>query len=192
VSASFPILQTKRLNILCLSREQLEAYQIEPEQLERELDISLSRPIMTFITRRAIAKKLRRMQLVPPDRHPWYTYWLIELNLKRFGAGLAGFKGRPDEMGQVEIGYVIDPGFRNQGFMTEAVRSLIDWAFKEPTCKAVIAPNTLKSNLASNRVLEKAGMTVYAQDETSLSWQIEKSCNDIAKPGYISESGERD
>jgi ribosomal-protein-alanine N-acetyltransferase len=183
MSASYPVLHTDRLKITCLSWEQLEAYQLEPEQLERELGLSLSRPVLTSITRRAIAIKLRRMQLVPSAWHPWYTYWLIELNLKRFGAGLAGFKGRPDEIGRVEIGYAIDPGFRNQGFMTKAVRSLIDWAFKEPTCKAVIAPNTLKSNLASNRVLEKAGMTIYAQDETSLSWQIEKSCHELAKPG---------
>lgn len=190
--APFPILHTKRLKIICLRREQLETYQLKPEQLERELGLSLSRPVLTSITRRAIAKKLRRMQFVSTEWHPWYTYWLIELDQKRFGAGLAGFKGRPDELGQVEIGYAIDPGFQNQGLMTEAVRSLIDWAFTEPTCKAVIAPNTLKSNPASNRVLEKAGMSIYSQDEISLSWRIEKPIEMSIPPGQITESGERD
>jgi ribosomal-protein-alanine N-acetyltransferase len=174
VSAPYPILITRRLKVICLSREQLEAYPHKPEQLQRELGISLSRAVLTSITWRAIAKKLKKMQMVSQTLHAWFTYWLIELKQESFGAGLVGFKGLPDEIGRVEIGYILDPAFHGQGYMTEAVRALIDWAFQHDFCKAVIAPNTLKSNPASNRVLEKAGMSVYAQDKTSLSWRIDK------------------
>ncbi len=89
-----------------------------------------------------------------------------------FGAGLAGFKGLPDAAGEVEIGYGIDPICQGHGYMTEAARALIEWAFQSPTCRAVIAPNTL--NPASNRVLEKVGMVVYEETGTARSWRIDK------------------
>jgi ribosomal-protein-alanine N-acetyltransferase len=52
----------------------------------------------------------------------------------------------------VEIGYGIDPAYRNRGYMTEAVRGLIDWAFRDPRCRSITAPNTERSNIASNHV----------------------------------------
>jgi RimJ/RimL family protein N-acetyltransferase len=49
---------------------------------------------------------------------------------------------------------------------------LIDWAFDRPACRCVVAPGTLKSNLASLRVLEKVGMSVYEESEIILSYRI--------------------
>jgi RimJ/RimL family protein N-acetyltransferase len=114
------------------------------------------------------------MAAVPEAIHPWYTYWLIVTPDELYGAGLAGFKGYPDSQGEAEIGYGIDADYRRKGYMTEAVRELIAWAFEEPNCTSIIAPGTLKSNVASNRVLEKAGMFVYEESAKTLSWRIDR------------------
>jgi ribosomal-protein-alanine N-acetyltransferase len=72
----------------------------------------------------------------------------------------------------VEIGYGIDPYTRRQGYTTEAVQALIDWAFSHPECRSIVAPGTLKANIASNRVLEKVGMWVVDESADTLSWAI--------------------
>jgi ribosomal-protein-alanine N-acetyltransferase len=168
-------IQTKRLNLIALTANQLHLLLDAPEQLERTLGFPISRDNMADPVRRAIRMKLAKMATVAKELHPWYTYWLVVVVAEPHGAGLAGFKGAPDGDGVVEIGYGIAPAYRNRGFTTEAAQALIAWAFQDPSCCSVIAPDTRKDNPASNRVLAKAGMRVYDEAEDALSWKIEKA-----------------
>jgi hypothetical protein len=68
---------TARLQLRALPREQLIEYLDQPKQLERALGISLSRPILTETTHRALNMKVQKMAAAAPKDHPWYTYWLI-------------------------------------------------------------------------------------------------------------------
>jgi RimJ/RimL family protein N-acetyltransferase len=77
------------------------------------------------------------------------------------------------------MGYGIDPSFRNKGYTTETVRALMAWAFANENYLSVVA-DTQKSNVASGRVLEKAGMHVYGETEEALLWRIESK---ITHPG---------
>lgn len=61
--------------------------------------------------------------------------------------------------GRVEVGYEIAPGFRNQGFATEATRAMVAHAFSQPDVEFVLA-HTLPEHNASTKVLEKVGMTL--------------------------------
>jgi ribosomal-protein-alanine N-acetyltransferase len=167
-------LQTHRLRLMALTLKQLKLYLADPQQLERELGFPLSRAILTQIVRRAMEIKISTMAAAPEASHPWYTYWLIVVRDEPYGAGLAGFKGYPNSRGEAEIGYGIDPAYQRKGYMTEAARALIAWGFEEPNCGSIVAPGTLKSNAASNRVLEKAGMTVYEETDETLSWRIDR------------------
>jgi RimJ/RimL family protein N-acetyltransferase len=54
------------------------------------------------------------------------------------------------------IGYTLLPEYRGRGFATRAVRLLTEWAFAHTDIARVIA-GTLPSNVASQRVLERAG-----------------------------------
>jgi GNAT superfamily N-acetyltransferase len=167
-------LRTKRLQLVALTLKQLNLYLTQPQKLEQELSFPISRAIITQTVRKAIKIKMSKMTLVDERIHGWYTYWLIVVVGEPFGAGLAGFKGYPDSRGEAEIGYGIDLGYRNRGYMTEVVRALIAWAFDTPQCTSIVAPGTLKSNIASNRVLEKVGMHVYEETNAALSWRIDK------------------
>ena len=165
---------TKRLKLTPLTLEQLKCYIAAPEVLEQELGLEISRDIVTDRLCRAITMKVSKMGRTDPLEHSWYTYWLIVVKDGRYGAGLAGFKGLPDDQGKTEIGYGIDAAYRNMGYMTEAVRGLIEWAFQDERCTTVIAPDVKRWNVASSRVLEKAGMRVYNEREESLDWRVDK------------------
>lgn len=167
-------IQTERLNLIALTANQLHLLLDAPEQLEQQLGFPISRENIADPVRRAVGMKLAKMAAAAKELHPWCTYWLVVIAAVPYGAGLAGFKGAPDEDGIVEIGYGIDPAYRNQGYTTEAVQALIAWAFQDPACSSVIAPGTRKDNPASNRVLAKVGMRVYDEAEDALSWRIEK------------------
>lgn len=170
-------IRTERLNLLPLSLEQLSLYLTEPKGLERELRFPVSRAIVTERVQRAIGMKIAKMTEAARSIHAWHTYWLIVIAEESYGAGLAGFKGYPGSRGEVEIGYGIDPAYQGKGYMTEAVRALIDWAFREPDCQSIIAPETQKSNVASNRVLEKVGMHIYHETDVALYWRIDRGNN---------------
>lgn len=167
-------ISTERLRLIPLTLDQLRCYIPTPEDLEQGLGVKISRDIVTDRLRRAVSMKLVKMERADPLEHNWYTYWLIVVKDGSYGAGLAGFKGLPDEEGKVEIGYGIDPAYGNTGYTTEAVRGLIRWAFQDPRCRTVIAPGTKKINTPSIRVLEKAGMRVYNETEDALDWKVDK------------------
>ena len=166
-------LHTERLDLIPLNPVQLRLYLEQPTQLEQELGIPISQAIITERVQRAIQMKLAKMAYMQQERVAWYTYWLLVIRAVPFGAGLAGFKGFPDQNGEVEIGYGIDPGHQRQGYMTEAVQRLIAWAFAEPACRSVVARDTKKRNVASQRVLAKVGMSVYEESEDAFCFRIE-------------------
>jgi [ribosomal protein S5]-alanine N-acetyltransferase len=58
---------------------------------------------------------------------------------------------------KVGIGYGAAPAHWGKGYVTEATRAVIDWAFRQPSIFRVYATTDVE-NLASQRVLEKVGM----------------------------------
>ncbi|KUG08129.1 GNAT family N-acetyltransferase [Solirubrum puertoriconensis] len=86
----------------------------------------------------------------------WWTYLVVHREAQQL-IGLAGFKGRPDAEGNVEIGYSLMPEYRGQGLATEVAQALVAFAFEHPDVQRVQAL-TLPERNASCRVLEKAGL----------------------------------
>ncbi|GAB2963714.1 hypothetical protein GCM10027048_36070 [Hymenobacter coalescens] len=91
-----------------------------------------------------------------PELRGWWMYLLVHREAQQL-IGMAGFKGRPDEQGSVEIGYSLTAAYRGQGLATEAARALVDYAFGHPEVRRVTAL-TLPVRTATCRVLEKAGL----------------------------------
>lgn len=85
-------------------------------------------------------------------------YWIHEAADGNHLVGGGGFKGAPAD-GMVEIGYETRPGFRRQGFATEAVRAQIVWALEHADVNLVVA-ETAADNAASIAVLRKLGFAL--------------------------------
>lgn len=163
---------TQRLLLVPLTLSQLQLYLTDLPALEAELGLSISREVITERVQRAIQMKIEKMTELDEARHPWQTYWLIVISTENFGAGLAGFKGVPNESGSTEIGYGIAPSHQNQGYMSEAVKTLVDWAFQHTFCKAVTA--TEVKNPASRRLLEKLDAQLVEENRESSTWRIDR------------------
>ena len=58
---------------------------------------------------------------------------------------------------KVGVGYVIGRTHWGKGYMPEATRAIIEWAFQQPSLYRVYATTDIE-NIASRRVLEKVGM----------------------------------
>ncbi|WP_013324776.1 GNAT family N-acetyltransferase [Gloeothece verrucosa] len=63
--------------------------------------------------------------------------------------------GSPTE--SLELGYIIAPSYRRQGYGTEATKAMLDWSLSQPNMQTVTA-GCYADNIASKRVLEKIGM----------------------------------
>ncbi|MFI7133182.1 GNAT family N-acetyltransferase [Nonomuraea sp. NPDC050153] len=90
----------------------------------------------------------------------WVSGQRIELAVRDAASG--AFAGHIQlahvvpSLGQAMVGYSLVPGFRGRGFMTRAVRLLVDWAFANTALHRIVA-GTEAGNTASHAVLERAG-----------------------------------
>lgn len=70
--------------------------------------------------------------------------------------GTVGLKSPDEVWGRAEIGYLVAPDRWGNGYATDAVATLCDYAFDERRLDKVYA-TVFETNPASSRVLEKAG-----------------------------------
>ena len=80
--------------------------------------------------------------------------YLLEIRQSGALAGMIELRMEPFKM---SFGYTGARGQWRKGYMTEAARAIIQWAFQQPTIFRVYATTDLE-NIPSQRVLEKAGM----------------------------------
>lgn len=136
------MIETKRLNIHVASKEEMEKF-ISSQSIKELKD--------------AYTQMLNGC-LKHPAQWEWYAIWMIELKDKTH-VGELSFQGL-DKNGAAEIGYGILSEYQNNGYATEAVQALCDWALKQPNVNAVEAE---ADNKASTRVLEKCGFVALGK-----------------------------
>lgn len=88
------------------------------------------------------------------------SFLMFELKTGEF-IGRAGFG--LTETGETEIGYVLHKKFWGQGYASEAVKALLQYAKKHIDVEYIIAYADIGNN-GSTRVMEKCGMTYYKTD----------------------------
>jgi RimJ/RimL family protein N-acetyltransferase len=88
--------------------------------------------------------------------------WLVRLNGRVIGD--CGIHANVDGAGCVEIGYGLAGPYWGQGLGTELAAAISDWLLSQPDV-LVVRATTLPSNVASRRVLEKAGFSLVGVDE---------------------------
>lgn len=83
--------------------------------------------------------------------------------------------------GTVGLGYVIARCHQGKGYATEATQAIIHWAFQQPTIYRVNASTDIE-NIASQRVLEKAGMLC---EGLLRKYIVHPNISDVPRDSYI-------
>ncbi|MDO9379286.1 MAG: GNAT family protein [Nocardioidaceae bacterium] len=88
-----------------------------------------------------------------PADAPWVTRLVVDAGVV---VGRAGFHGRPDAGGTVEVGYATDPAHRRRGHARAALLVLLEVAAAMPGVGAVRA-SVRPDNVASRALLDAHG-----------------------------------
>lgn len=163
-------INTNRLTIIPLNVEYLKLLINNPRELE--LKLSLNEPYSDLSSELKRAMEVRESKaLVDELNYIWYTNWIIVSKDKNHNIGGIMLKGLPNKDGEVVIGYYMLTEYQGNGYMTEAVSNLKNWLLSQPDVRFVIA-DTEKDNIASHRVLEKAGANMYQETEELYFWRF--------------------
>lgn len=95
------------------------------------------------------------------ESQTWWTWFPIHKDSNTL-IGTCGYKGPPNQLGEVEIGYEIAPDFRNRGLATEMAKALVDYASNQIEVEKIIA-HTLPMENPSTSVLKKLGFFKVAE-----------------------------
>lgn len=132
------MVKTRRMTIRIASDGQMR------ELIEKETDPELKKAYGEMLA----------LCIANPNQRQWYAAWFLELQDGERVGDLC-FKGlSPD--GMVEIGYGLLPEYWGNGYATEAVKAMVDWALRQPGVQRIEA-ETEREKRASRRVLEKSG-----------------------------------
>lgn len=99
-----------------------------------------------------------------------FEIWIIVLKNTRTIIGDIGFKGPPNFLGEVEIGYGIVDEERKKGFCYEACCAMVDWAFTNPEVMTVRAECEI-TNEGSIKILKKVSMVEIDRNENFIFFQ---------------------
>lgn len=169
-------LETPRLYLIALTEEQLRLYLLADNTLETHLGLT-HRP-------RQLSERVKfvlETKIIPavsdPSNNPLYaTFWTIVDKSQNMMVADLCFKGEPDANGEVEIGYGTYPDFEGNGYMTEAVGRITEWAFTQEQVKTILA-QTDPANRASQRILEKNKFVLSGTAADNLNWRLEKTAH---------------
>jgi RimJ/RimL family protein N-acetyltransferase len=90
----------------------------------------------------------------PAGWGPWQVLDRRDGRLRAIGG--IGFLGRPDQLGEVEVGFGLVPASRGSGLAAEALRALVSWAGEHGA--GVVYGITTADNLASQHTMHRAGL----------------------------------
>lgn len=163
------VIETKRLELIPLTPQQLNLWVENIPALEKELYcIYKAQPMVGFFSE--IVKGQLEITKRDKENYLWHSFWLIICKEDRTVVGSADFKDIPNENEEVEIGYGLGKDFEHNGYMTEAVRAMCDWAMKQEKVSHVITETDL-NGFASQRILHRCGFSEIKRGETAL-WRL--------------------
>ena len=102
-----------------------------------------------------------------------FESWMVLNKSTNTLIGDIGFKGLPNEHGEIDLGYGIINSETQKGYAKEAALGLIRWAFKQPGINTITA-SCSKENLASQRILTFLNFEKSGEDQEMIYWKLTK------------------
>lgn len=168
-------LNTERLKIIPLNIEQFKLYGSNPAKLDEQLGLVESHTEkyddeMEREIGKVLDKVLQSMEKNPYNS-TWFTMWQIILKEENKIIGTCGFSGLPDSEGKIEIGYALKPKYQKKGFMPEAMREMIRFAFMHNKVRVVIA-QTPENLLPSQKLLQAFNFEQDFVKDGIITWNL--------------------
>ncbi len=164
-------IETERLELIPLTPRQLRLWVEDISTLEKEISsVYRSEPMEGFFLE--IVRGQINITEADSIHYMWHSFWLIVRKEDRSIIGSADFKDVPDPYGDVEIGYGLGKEFEHNGYMTETVKVMCNWALNQSEVNSVIA-ETEMAGLASQRILARCGFKKYKETDT-FWWRVKK------------------
>ncbi len=101
-----------------------------------------------------------------------FDVWMVVKKEDMTVIGDAGFKGAPNENGEIEIGFGLIKEEQQKGYGYEVASSLMAWASQKNIVK-IIKADCLIDNIGSIKLLEKCGMSEVKRDNEFIFWEKE-------------------
>jgi len=164
-------LETERLELRVLNSHELRLWTEDIPALEWEIKATYKGEPMDGEFLKVVKNQLEAT-INDLENYIWHSFFLIIRKSDRVVVGSADFKNLPNKDGHVEIGYGLGKEFEHNGYMTEAIKAMCDWALKQEGVRTVIA-ETEVNNIPSQNVLKRCGFTEYKTDGT-IWWKLER------------------
>ena len=170
-------IETTRLKLIPLKHHQLLLFDKHWSELQRVLGLNETVLKVDELVKADMHEALHHFWLPNTRQYPelyyWFTNWLVILKSTNIAIGGIGFNGYPDDYGETSIGYMIDEQHRGHGYATESASAICNWGFGFSILKHVKADTGIH-NLASQRVLLKAGFRKLEQKNDTIFYSLNK------------------
>ena len=168
-----PQATTLRLQIITFELDMIKALLEGAEELEKRIPYCVPDDYPMDVYKQFFPYKIDRF-----TKHPEENMWegLIIQRESQTVIGDVGFKGSPNERGEINLGYSILPRFQGKGYATEAATGMIEWGLAQLGVKKISATCSL-DNSASIRVLQKAGLEQEREDGKKIYWSSTAESN---------------
>lgn len=163
------MIETDRLYLIPLTARQLKLWAEDISSLELELNCRYCAEPMDGIFLDIVKGQFYKTEKDAAN-YLYHTFWFLIRKSDRLVVGSADFKDVPNEDNEVEIGYGLGKNFEHNGYMTEAVRAMCNWAIAQHNISHVIAETDIDSPRSQN-ILKRCGFIQYKQGET-LWWRL--------------------
>ncbi|AIY05645.1 acetyltransferase [Planococcus sp. PAMC 21323] len=165
-----PFVQTERLSLVTFTVEMMQAAIINKSELSSVSSYQVADEYPSELYKEIIPYKLKRYS-VYPDEVEWEGIIIHKLDQTIIGD--MGFRKTSEEKSQLELGYSIVPSYQGFGYATEMAQAMVKWGLKQKGITSIVA-SCDSSNIASMRVLQKAGLIEIKEKHDKKYWSIEK------------------
>lgn len=136
---SYQLLATRRLDLYCLTAEEIETKDLSGRDFENPHEVYSGEDLPR--TNRLADVKAN------PENIKWYYRIIVDRD-RNVAVGSVSFHAAPDERGMIEIGIGVAAPERGNGFASEALTGMWDWAATQPDVKFLrytVSPDNLES-----------------------------------------------
>ncbi len=102
-----------------------------------------------------------------------YADWALELKENRKMIGTCGYAMINSREKKCEIGYVLSPEYRKQGYMTEAVKAILDLTFEKLQLESA-SLRIISENTDSVKLAKRMGFSFEYESEMEIKEVIRK------------------